>query len=61
MYLTQVHYSDKFYEEACLGFGLQKAPLFSIIVRRGGEMVGFLLAQFMSTAECEDVDLLMSR
>jgi len=46
--LLPVRYNDKFYVEACAGYGLRKAPLYSVTVRRGGRMVGFLMAQFMA-------------
>ena len=61
--LLPVHYSDKFYEEACQGFGLHKAPLFSIIVRKANteEMMGFLLAQFIDADKCEDSEILVTR
>ncbi len=59
--LLPVRYADKFYEEACSGYGLRKAPLYSVIVRKGGEMVGFLLAQFMNAGECEDRDLIVTK
>ena len=61
--LLPVRYADKFYEEACAGFGLRKAPLYSVVVRKqdNGAMIGFLLAQFMNAGKCEDTDLIVTK
>ncbi len=42
--LLPVRYADKFYEEACLGFGLGRAPLYSQVARKDGKIVAFIFA-----------------
>lgn len=55
-----VRYSKKFYEDAVMGIGLRKKPLYSLIAVKDGEMVGFVLGQFMSMNETDEKDLIDS-
>lgn len=60
--LLPIRYAERFYEEACLGFGLRKAPLFSQVARNAdGNIVGFILAQFINASECEDPELIVTK
>lgn len=49
-----VKYSDQFYDNASKGVGIKSLPLFSLIVLRDDEVVGFLLSQFMPLDKSED-------
>lgn len=55
-----VRYSKKFYEDAVMGIGLRKKPLYSLIAVKDGGMIGFVLGQFMSMNETDEKDLIDS-
>lgn len=54
-----VKYSDSFYKDACNSVGIKNGKLFtSIATTANGAIVGFILAQIMPIADCEDDYLL---
>lgn len=55
-----VQYSDSFYVDACQGIGIRNGPLFTSIATIGDEIIGFVLAQFIPYAECEDNSIVES-
>lgn len=57
--LFPVKYADNFYTDVCNGKGLHGVSIFSNIAvsTQTGEMVGFIIGQFVPTHKCEDTDL----
>ena len=53
-----VRYSSEFYNNAVRGVGIKKLPLFSIVVLRDKQIVGFILAQFFPLGQAEDREAL---
>lgn len=57
-----VRYADSFYHDICVGKGLHGVSIFSNIAvcPQTGEMIGFIIGQFVPTYKCEDTDLFSS-
>lgn len=53
-----ITYGDAFYEKTCAGIGIAGEKLFSSLAVLNGEVIGFVLGQFMKyPAKCEDKDM----
>lgn len=53
-----IKYGDAFYEKTCKGIGIAGGKLFSSLAVLNGEVVGFVLGQFMKyPAKCEDKNM----